>query len=70
MKLLFPQIGNCTTAQVEALFRSRFDDIEAFAEDSSASVLFIELNFTPTAPSCIIGGIVDTVGRESAGSAV
>jgi predicted nuclease of predicted toxin-antitoxin system len=40
-KVVWLQIDNCTTRQVEARFRRRFDDIEAFAEDSSASVLVL-----------------------------
>ncbi len=40
-KVVWLQIGNCTTRQVEALFRSRFADIAAFAEDSSAGVLLL-----------------------------
>ncbi|MDZ7619511.1 MAG: hypothetical protein U1E05_21130 [Patescibacteria group bacterium] len=40
-KVVWLQIGNCTTRQLEARFRSRIADIEAFAEDSSASVLVL-----------------------------
>lgn len=40
-KVVWLQIGNCTTGQVEALFRSHFGDIETFVEDSSAGVLVL-----------------------------
>lgn len=32
-KVIWLILGNCTTAQVEAIFRSHFDDIEAFEKD-------------------------------------
>ena len=42
MRLLFDQrllVGNCTTAQVEAMFRAHFADIEAFEKDPSVGTL-------------------------------
>jgi predicted nuclease of predicted toxin-antitoxin system len=38
-KVLWSQIGNCTTKQVEAVFRARFDDIKAFENDPSVGTL-------------------------------
>ena len=40
-KVLWMQSGNCTTAQVEALFRARFADIEAFEKDPSVGTLVL-----------------------------
>ena len=40
-KVLWIQVGNCTTAQVEALFRARFADIEAFEKDPSVGTLVL-----------------------------
>ena len=40
-KVIWLQIGNCTTAQVEALFRARFPDIQAFENDPSAGTLVL-----------------------------
>ena len=40
-KLLWLQAGNCTTAQVEALFRVRFADIEAFDQDPFIGTLVL-----------------------------
>lgn len=34
-KVIWLQLGNCTTAQVEAVFRARHADIEAFDNDPS-----------------------------------
>jgi predicted nuclease of predicted toxin-antitoxin system len=34
-KVIWLQLGNCTTAQVEATFRSRYADIESFDQDPS-----------------------------------
>ena len=34
-KVIWLLLGNCTTAQVEAVFRARVADIEAFEKDSS-----------------------------------
>ena len=38
-KVLWLLLGNCTTAQVEAVFRARFAEIEAFEKDSSVGTL-------------------------------
>ena len=40
-KVLWIQVGNSTTAQVEALFRARFADIEAFEKDPSVGTLVL-----------------------------
>ncbi len=40
-KVIWLQLGNCTTAQVEAVFRARFDDIEAFEKDPSIGTLVL-----------------------------
>jgi len=40
-KVIWLQTGNCTTAQVEALFRARFADIEAFDKDPSVGTLVL-----------------------------
>lgn len=40
-KIVWLQIGNCTTAEVETVFRSRFSDIEAFENDASAATLVL-----------------------------
>jgi predicted nuclease of predicted toxin-antitoxin system len=40
-KVLWLQTGNCTTAQVEAIFRTRFADIEAFEKDPTAGTLVL-----------------------------
>ncbi len=40
-KVLWIQLGNCTTAQVEALFRARFADIEAFEKDLSVGTIVL-----------------------------
>ena len=37
-KIIWLQLGNCTTAQVEAVFRARFTDIESFEKDSSIAL--------------------------------
>ena len=39
--IIWLQIGNCTTAQVEALFRDRFGEIEAFENDPSVGTLVL-----------------------------
>ena len=39
--VIWLQLGNCTTAQVEAAFRSRFADIEAFEKDPSVGTLVL-----------------------------
>src|ERR1700687_1670097 len=38
-KVIWLQIGNCSTAQVEAVFRARFADIDAFEKDPSVGTL-------------------------------
>ncbi len=40
-KVIWLQIGNCTTAQVEAVFRGRFADIEAFENDALVGTLVL-----------------------------
>lgn len=40
-KLIWLQLGNCTTAQVEEVFRVRFADIEAFEKDQSVGTLVL-----------------------------
>ncbi len=40
-KVLWIQLGNCTTAQVEALFRARFADIKAFEKDPLVGTLVL-----------------------------
>ncbi len=40
-KVIWLQLGNCTTAQVEAVFRARFGDIEAFEKDASVGTLVL-----------------------------
>jgi predicted nuclease of predicted toxin-antitoxin system len=40
-KVIWLQLGNCTTAQVEAVFRARFADIEAFENDPSLGTLVL-----------------------------
>ena len=40
-KVIWIQLGNCTTAQVEAVFRVRFADIEAFEKDPSVGTLVL-----------------------------
>ena len=38
-KVVWVRVGNCSTATVAALFRSRLDDIQAFGTDPTASFL-------------------------------
>lgn len=38
-KVIWLLLGNCTTAQVEAVFRARFADIEAFEREPSVGTL-------------------------------
>jgi predicted nuclease of predicted toxin-antitoxin system len=38
-KVIWLLLGNCTTAQVESVFRERFGDIEAFDSDPSLGTL-------------------------------
>lgn len=40
-KVIWLQLGNCTTAQVEAIFRARYADIEAFENDASLGTLVL-----------------------------
>jgi len=40
-KVIWLQLGNCTTAQVEAVLRARFADIEAFDTDPSVGTLVL-----------------------------
>ncbi len=40
-KVVWLQIGNCTTAEVEAVFRNRFADIEAFGKDATVGTLVL-----------------------------
>ena len=40
-KVFWLQLGNCTTAQVEAAFRTRFADIEAFENDPAVGTLVL-----------------------------
>lgn len=40
-KVIWLQLGNCTTDQIEALFCARFTDIEAFENDSSVGTLVL-----------------------------
>lgn len=40
-KVIWLQLGNCTTAQVEAAFRDHFAEIEAFENDSTAAVFVL-----------------------------
>lgn len=40
-KVIWLQLGNCRTVQVEAVFRARFVDIEAFEKDPSVGTLVL-----------------------------
>lgn len=40
-KVIWLQLGNCTTGQVEAAFRARAADIAAFENDPTAGVLVL-----------------------------
>jgi predicted nuclease of predicted toxin-antitoxin system len=40
-KVIWLKTGNCTTAQIESLFRSKFSDIQAFETDASLGTLVI-----------------------------
>ena len=40
-KVIWLQLGNCTTGQVEAVFRARFADIGAFEKDASLGTLVL-----------------------------
>lgn len=40
-KIIWLQLGNCTTAQVEAAFRAHFADINAFEQDASLGTMVL-----------------------------
>ncbi len=40
-KVIWLQLGNCTTTQVETVFRTRLADIEAFAKDPAVGTLVL-----------------------------
>jgi predicted nuclease of predicted toxin-antitoxin system len=40
-KVIWLQLGNCTTAQVEGAFRARFADIEAFEQDPTVGTFLL-----------------------------
>jgi predicted nuclease of predicted toxin-antitoxin system len=40
-KVIWLQLGNCTTGQVEAVFRALFADIEAFEKDPSVGTIVL-----------------------------
>lgn len=40
-KVIWLQLGNCTTGEVESVFRVRFADIEAFENDPSVGTLVL-----------------------------
>ena len=40
-KVLWLQLGNCTTTEIEDAIRARFTDIEAFDSDPSAGVIVL-----------------------------
>lgn len=40
-KVIWLQLGNCTTAQVEAAFRAHVADIEVFEKDASVGTLVL-----------------------------
>lgn len=40
-KVIWIQLGNCTTAQVESAFRARFADIQEFEQDDSVSTIVL-----------------------------
>ena len=40
-KVIWLQLGNCTTAKVEAVLRARFADIEAFEKDPSVGTVVL-----------------------------
>ena len=40
-KVIWLQLGNCATARVEAVFRARFAEIEAFEENASVGTLVL-----------------------------
>jgi len=40
-KVVWLQTGNCTTAEVERLFRDRFTDIDAFDKDATVGTIVL-----------------------------
>ncbi len=40
-KVIWLQLGNCTTGQVEAAFRARFADLEAFEKDPAVGTIVL-----------------------------
>jgi predicted nuclease of predicted toxin-antitoxin system len=40
-KVIWLQLGNCKTAQVETVFRARFADVQAFEKDASVGTLVL-----------------------------
>jgi predicted nuclease of predicted toxin-antitoxin system len=40
-KVIWLQMGNCTTGQVEAVFRARFADLEVFEKDPSVGTILL-----------------------------
>lgn len=40
-KVLWLQTGNCTTSQIEALFRARIADIQVFEKDAAVGTLVL-----------------------------
>ena len=40
-KFVWLQLGNCTTAEIEAVFRDRYADIEAFGRDPSLGTIVL-----------------------------
>ncbi|MEX0775091.1 MAG: DUF5615 family PIN-like protein [Phycisphaeraceae bacterium] len=40
-KVIWLQLGNCTTAEIEAAFRARKNDIDTFEKDASAGTLVL-----------------------------
>jgi len=40
-KLIWIQLGNCTTSEIDVLLRSRYDDIAALNQDASLRVLVL-----------------------------
>jgi len=40
-KVVWVRLGNCTTADVEALLRSRYADVAAFASEESEALLIL-----------------------------
>lgn len=41
-KVIWLQMGNCTTAQVEAAFRARFADLQAFEQDPAVGTIVLK----------------------------